>query len=397
MTTRPAENLRPPRRALKLAYVVSMTHGLHRFVFREIRELLSMGLSIHLFPTKVGQGPYAPPTGTILHRAMPRQVLGSHVWWLVRDPARYLSVLLESVQHSAPADFVLAGFVAKETVDLDLDLIHCHFGDHKLFIGYLAARLSGRPVTATIHAYELYNNPNPKLFRKVLQQIQRVVTIAEYNRSVLEEYWGMSPERIAVIPLFADLPAIRNARGHLQPGKVVILSVARFVEKKGHRTLFRALARLPPSFEAWLVGSGPINVKAVAATEGVANRVRVFEGVSDDELDRLYRSASLFCLPSETSPEGDREGLPVALMEAMAYELPVVATRHAGIPELVEEVLVREGDVGALAKALADLGADPGLRERQGRRNREIIEARYSRRNVLLLKSLFEGIVNDLT
>ena len=127
----------------------------------------------------------------------------------------------------------------------------------------------------------------------------------------------------------------------------------------------------------------------------ISARERVLGRVTDRDLQEAYRTATVFCLPSERSETGDQEGVPVALMEAMADGLPVVATRHAGIPELVEETLVEEGDATGLARALQRIGEDPALAARQGRRNREIIESRFSRRNVFQLKQLFEGLVND--
>ena len=81
----------------------------------------------------------------------------------------------------------------------------------------------------------------------------------------------------------------------------------------------------------------------------------------------------------------------MSLMEAMAYGLPVIATRHAGIPELVPEILVDEGDVDALARGIDKLGRNPVLREELGRRNREVAASRFSRDNVLRLKTLLEG------
>ena len=99
----------------------------------------------------------------------------------------------------------------------------------------------------------------------------------------------------------------------------------------------------------------------------------------------------MFCLPSETTASGDREGIPVSLMEAMAYGLPVIATRHAGIPELVSEILVDEGDAEALARGIEKLGRYSALRETLGRRNRELAALRFSRDNVLQLKTLLEG------
>jgi glycosyltransferase involved in cell wall biosynthesis len=310
---------------------------------------------------------------------------------IANRPNRYGEVLLEAIRLGAFVDFLMAGAFAKTVIDLRLELIHCHFGDHKLFVGYLCGRLSERPVTVTIHAYELYRNPNPRFFRYVLARVRGIVTIAVYNRKVLQEKWGIPPARVAVIPLFADLPLEPAVAGG---DKVTILTVARLVEKKGHRTLIAALARLPLEFESVVVGRGSLNVQDLAEAAGVENRVHVRGAVNDQELQMAYRSATIFCLPSEGAPDGDREGIPVALMEAMAHGLPVVGTRHAGIPELVEEMLVDEGDVDGLAKCLLILGRDPDLRKRLGRKNREIVEARFSRANVLQLESLFRGIVD---
>jgi colanic acid/amylovoran biosynthesis glycosyltransferase len=376
---------------LSLAYIVSMASGLHSFVFREIRELTAMGVIVHLFPTKVGPGPYPPRADWPVHPPAARSLLGAHMTQLLSRPREYLSALGEAVRFGAPVDFGLAGIFSREIERHGLRSIHCHFGDHKLFIGYFSGRLTGRPVSVTIHAYELYDNPNPRLFRRALERVQAIVTIAEHNRTVLHQRWGVPPERVTVIPLFTDIPAdpAPNVR---KDGKVVILSVARFVEKKGHRTLLEALSSLPPEYEACLVGSGPVDVRALAKSFGVEGRVRVLERLGDEDLQFAYRSANIFCLPSETPANGDHEGIPVALMEAMAYGLPVVATRHAGIPELVEEVLIDERDPVALARALLRLGSDDRLRAAQGRRNREVVAARFSRGNAFLLESLFERL-----
>lgn len=376
---------------LRIAYIVSMATGLHSFVFREIRELVSHGVQVQIFPTKVGAGPYLPAKEWPTHQLTLRALVHAHLWLLVAWPRRYLEVLMEAARFRALVDFAISAPFARSVMSLRLNLIHCHFGDHKLSIGYLCGRLSQRPVTVTIHAYELYRNPNPKFFRHVLGHVQGIVTIAEYNRRILRDRWGVPSEKIRVIPLFADLP---DELAKEDGDRIVILTVARRVEKKGHRTLLAALAKLPTDFESMLVGTGPLDVQALARSLGVADRVHVQDQLSDDALRAAYRSAAIFCLPSEASPDGDHEGIPVALMEAMAYGLPVVATRHAGIPELVETMLVDEGDPDGLARCLLTLGRQPHLRHRQGERNREIVSDRFSRDNVLLLEALFRGIVN---
>lgn len=377
---------------LAIAYIVSLASGLHSFVFRELRELTSLGAIVHLFPTKVGPGPYSPGPDLPVHPATPTAVIGAFWCQLVSHPREYLSAMWEALRFGAPIDFGLATAFSREIERLGLRSIHCHFGDHKLFVGYFIGRITGRPVSVTIHAYELYDNPNPRLFRRVLGRVGAIVTIAEHNRTVLREKWGVPAERVTVIPLFTDIPA-KPSPNIIKNGKVVILTVARFVEKKGHGTLLEALSKLPPQFEAWLVGSGPVDVGGLARSFGVEGRVKVFERLGDKELQAAYGAANIFCLPSETSPNGDREGIPVALMEAMAYGLPVVATRHAGIPELVGDILIDERDPEALSRALLRLGTDDELRAAQGRRNREIVTSRFSRGNAFLLESFFKKVV----
>jgi colanic acid/amylovoran biosynthesis glycosyltransferase len=384
----------PDDRPLNVAYVVPMGGGLHSFVFREVRELQALGVRVHLFPTKVTQGPYWPRPDWPVHIASPLKAAISHVRVFFRDPARYLSVLLEAFSYGALLDFVVAGFFSDRIETLGLGLIHAHFGDHKFFIAHLCGHLTGRPVTVTVHAYELYNNPNPRLFRHALKGATAVVTVAQYNQSMLTNKYDVPVTKIRVIPLFADLQNELD-RSRDENGKIVVLCVARRVEKKGHRTLIEAVARLPKRYEVWIVGGGPLDIGAMAETAGVKDRVRVLGPLSDEDLQSAYRAAAVFCLPSETTKEGDREGIPVALMEAMAYGLPVVATRHAGVPELVEEILVEEGSSKALADALLALGENPRRRLSSGRRNREIASSRFSPRNVLLLKSLFETITRS--
>ena len=374
---------------LKVAYVVSMAMGLQSFVYRELRELVSLGVIVHLFPTKTGSGPYLPDVDWPVHRPTIRSIGTAHFRIFIADSQTYLAVLFEALRRGAVVDFLLAAFVSMKVRQEGLRLIHCHFGDHKLFVGYFSGRLTGCPVSVTIHAYELYNNPNPRLFRKAIKLVKGIVTVAEYNRDILRTY-GVASGKIHVVPMFADLPNVSGS-GQLTEGKIRVLMVARFVEKKGHRTLLKALSRLPEEYEAWLVGSGSVDVASLADSLGVAHRVKILGLLTDSDLQAAYRGATMFCLPSETTASGDREGIPVSLMEAMAYGLPVIATRHAGIPELVSEILVDEGDAEALARGIEKLGRNSALRETLGRRNRELAALRFSRDNVLQLKTLLEG------
>ena len=107
--------------------------------------------------------------------------------------------------------------------------------------------------------------------------------------------------------------------------------------------------------------------------------------ISDDVLTVLYTYCDIFCMPSRIDKNGVGEGLPVALMEAMSYEKPVVATTHTGIPELVPDILVPENDAARLAEGIRRLVDDRELRRTMGERNRKIVSQQYSAANVRAL------------
>src|SRR5712692_7121361 len=173
-----------PRSAFQVGYVVSMAQGMQSFVYREVRELFAQGVVVHLFPTKVGPGPYAPDASWPVHKPSLGALILTHIQTLLTNPQRYLAVLSEALVLGGFMDFALSVFVSKTALENKLRLIHCHFGDHKLFVGYFCGRLADTPVSVTIHAYELYSNPNPRLFRQALKTVKAIVAVAEYNRAV---------------------------------------------------------------------------------------------------------------------------------------------------------------------------------------------------------------------
>jgi glycosyltransferase involved in cell wall biosynthesis len=366
-----------------------MKDGVHSFIFRELEELERRGLSFVLYPTKVGVGPYMPPASWKVHRLGFGSFVLGFVRAVFRRPRALLSLLIEAAKFRAWMDFALAVDFSKDMEDRGISRVHCHFGDHKLFIGYFCGKALDVPVSVTIHAYELYNNPNPRLFRHVLHRVSEIVTISEYNKSVLVREYGVPPARVHVIRLFTDKGLDEEPLGD-SSAPFTILIVSRLVEKKGHKTLFEAVAKLKAlDLRLQVVGGGPLDLGSLSEKMGIQDRVEFLGKVPDDGLKRLYRACDLFCLPSETTEYGDKEGIPVVIMEAMAFGKPVIATRHAGIPEIVEEILIEEGDSEALAENIKSLMNDKELRTRLGEDNRRIIREKYSSENVNGLLQIF--------
>src|SRR5438094_9254089 len=122
-----------------------MANGLQSFVYREIRELRSEGVAVILLPTRIGSGPYQPSLDWPVVRATFLKVIAAHLRFIIRDSLRYWRVLIEAIRMGALIDFLVAVFFASVVKGQDVRLIHCHFGDHKLFIGYFSGKLSGVP------------------------------------------------------------------------------------------------------------------------------------------------------------------------------------------------------------------------------------------------------------
>ena len=180
----------------------------------------------------------------------------------------------------------------------------------------------------------------------------------------------------------------------------LILSVGRFVEKKGFDHLIEACSRLKEQgvrFGCTIVGergSAYEAMRALIEARGLADSVRLRSAVAQDELREIYRTARVFALPCQVMEDGDRDGFPNVLAEAMAMGVPVVSTDISGIPEMIDHevhgLLVEPRNARALANALRRVLTDPALHERLAHAGRQRICERFdSRRTTLALRDLF--------
>jgi colanic acid/amylovoran biosynthesis glycosyltransferase len=379
------------RKKLTAAYIVSMPHGLEAWTFREIETLTEDNTNIIIFPIRYFTGPYMPKQTWVCYRFNRWRVILRQALWLIRNPAIYITLLLEAIGTRSFIDLLLGFDFAQEMSKRGVDMIHCVFGDHKLFIGYYCKKILNIPLSVALYGYDLIANPNWTMFRRSVQFADTIIVNCEFNKHLLAEIAGSEIARRAkIVRHSADIPI--SSRQEM----ISILIVGGFVERKGHDLLFHALSALRTeanNVEVWVAGyPGPIDVMDLAREFQVEDKVRMFGCANKQVLELLYQQCDIFCLPSKTDSHGVSEGLPVALIEAMAHAKPVVATRIAGIPELVEEILIDEGDVRGLTKALKRFLDDPELRKSSGIKNQEIIKAQYSKQNIYFMRDLwFEG------
>ncbi|UFP93735.1 glycosyltransferase [Gloeobacter morelensis] len=269
-----------------------------------------------------------------------------------------------------------------------LDLLHAHFGPDGIYSLPLAQQLA-IPLLVTFHGYDITVERNWLAFRSPLfyqlmlheRQLQRqaagFIAVSRFIRERLIA-GGYPAER--VIQHYIGVDTAKFAPGRERPTERYILCVGRHTEKKGLDTLLAAFARIAhryPDVSLVQVGTGALTrqLHAQSAALGLAGRVRFLGAMPHAEILRWMRGAEIFALPSQTARDGDSEALGIVFNEAAACAVPVVSTRHGGIPEAVLEgqtgFLVPERDSAALADRLETLLADRALARTMGRRARE--------------------------
>lgn len=216
-------------------------------------------------------------------------------------------------------------------------------------------------------------------------QADGVITVSEISRAKLVEI-GLDTRKIHVIPYGVDVPSQPFTR--VEQDTVRCVAVGRMVAKKAPiLTLdaFRRAVRVCPELRLDYIGGGELFPAAQQFVRAfhLNDRVALHGGQSSEAVQRLMREADIFLQHSMTDPEtGDEEGLPVAILEAMANTLPVVATRHAGIPEAVLEgttgYLVEGGDSIGMAERIVTLAGNPDLRQRMGEAGWRRAKERFS-------------------
>jgi glycosyltransferase involved in cell wall biosynthesis len=399
----------------RLAYLVSWFPTVtETFIINEVRELERLGMRVDVFPL-LGRHGYVnhPGTEALVARAHYRRLfawatLAAQVYWLLRAPMAYLGAWwmaltgnLRSPGFLARAFFVVpkAALFAREMQARGVEHVHAHWATHPTLAAMVIQRLTGLTYSFTCHAHDIYVDRT--MLREKLEAATFAVTISEFNRELLGKLYGEAvKKKIAVVRCGTDPRLFRpRARGTKPPAVPRLVCVASLRPYKGHRFLLEACRQLKERgrpFRLLLVGDGVERprLERQIAEAGLSEEVKLLGSRPHNEVAELVAQADVVVQPSIVANTGQMEGIPVSLMEALASEAPVVATRISAIPELIEHertgLLVPEQDADALAQAIERLLLDRPLATRLGREGRRHVLANYTLKgNVRSLSGLF--------
>ena len=317
--------------------------------------------------------------------------IGQFIRDLARDPSR-----------NRVRRFGQAMVLAAELPD-KIAHIYAHFIHTPASVARYAADMRGLSWSCSAHAKDIWTIPDWEIAEKVASAewvvtcnragAGRLAMLAVDRSRVTLAYHGIDLARFAP---FARPDAARDGGDGEHP--VRILTVGRAVEKKGLDTVIDALAALPNSLHwCWTqIGGGPLlaDLMERAKRSGLGDRVTFRGALPQAEVLAAYRAADLFVLPCRIAADGDRDGLPNALVEAQSQGLACIASNIAGVPELIEDghngLLVAPNDVAGLADAMARLIADPPTRAEYGQAGEHRVRRDFdSRREIAGLLRLF--------
>jgi colanic acid/amylovoran biosynthesis glycosyltransferase len=394
-----------------VAYVMSWFPKLtETFVLDEILEMQRQGVRVGIHPLRRGRG-------TLMHHdaqalvaeaqyrpLLDLGILRDNLIVLLARPRAWLGCFADLVRANLPSPrylsravlaFPRAVSLARRLPATRATHVHAHFASHPAAVAWVIARLSGLPYSFTAHGSDLHRDQT-MLARKVAGA-RFVVTIAEFNRDFMAPHVAVTDlSRVHVIHCGIDVE--RFPRAHGRDGVFSFGCVGTLHEVKGQHVLLAACAQLLRrglNFHCHFIGDGPdrAQLTARAAALGLRDQVTFHGACERGQVRELLSRLDVAVTPSVPTADGRREGIPVALMEAGACALPLVASRLSGIPEIVHHgatgLLVEPGDAEGLADALLSLSADPALRLRLGDAARALVASEFSlQRGVGRLRAL---------
>jgi glycosyltransferase involved in cell wall biosynthesis len=382
------------------------------FVVNEILALEKLGMDLQIFPVTNPHESLVQPRSLNVrapvrylepdHQAQRVGRLREHTYWARRSPGRYTSAFWYTF-HSREIDsgytassrfqcfehaLSLARLIKDKTEPSTgrVSHLHAHFAHDPTLIAFLVHKLTGLSYSFTAHARDLFQVPVPALVQRA-EHATAVITCCEANYVYLHQVLPASLQtKVHLIHHGVDLENFQTGAGNHLSAVPLILSAGRLVEKKGFSDLIQACKILQQAeipFRCEIYGEGPLrsNLDGLIHALGLAGKVILAGARTQEQLLPIYQRAAIFALTPTITEDGDRDGIPNVLVEAMACGLPVVSTTVGGITELVQDhengLLSQPHDIQSVADGLAELLRDEGTRLKLGTQARLVVRKEY--------------------
>lgn len=416
---RPGYAALPKMEGMRVTVVTSVYPALSQtFVADHVRRLSDEGHEVTVLASapidaEASDSDTGPNSGArVVYRATsstPRTTKAGHYGTLGRVLATRPSALVRTLRRSLAEQASLAtitSYVAGlERVGMQ-DLIHCHFGPVGLaVVDALEVLRMDTPLVTTFHGYDVTRHLRHTAatdYRRLFARGDAFLPVSEYFHRRLVSI-GAPSAKTRVHYLGVDTERLRPVgAGRGDHGPMRVLMVGRLVEKKGFKYGLRAIAVARASgcdIETTVVGDGPLRSELQTEAErlGIAASTRLAGSMDRQEVAREMADSDVLLAPSHEAADGDMEGIPVVILEAMAIGLPVVSSFHSGIPEAVLDghtgLLAPERDSERLGSHLARLGSDPHERVRMGAAGRtRVMERHDASRQARELESIYWSV-----
>jgi len=305
-------------------------------------------------------------------------------------------------------EFLQAGHIALPILRSgNIKRLHGHFSHGSTTITWFVSKLTGIPFSFTAHAKDIYQKKlNPgDLLKKKLDAADFVVTCTEANKQYLQDLCE-DDKKVNTIYHGLDTKFFVPVENENSDQTPLILSVGRFVEKKGFVFLIEACRKLKDlgvEFQCQIIGEKGEQFELIQQMIGsldLMDTVTLKNEMTQNELKSVYLKTTLFALPCQITGDGDRDGIPNVLVEAMAMGIPVVSTNISGIPELIRHgvngMLVPQKNSDALARSLKKLLQDEDQRKKLSLASRRTVCQSFdSHETSCNLKQLFDSTLQQ--
>ena len=400
----------------RLAYLMSrFPHLPETFILREMVELKANGYALSIYPLVRQKQSVVHPEAAALMPAVRWQaayspaVAAAALQAFVRQPAKVVRLWLQVARENradrnmflrALLIFPQALWMAREMQREGIEHIHAHYATHPALAAWIISQMTGIPYSLTVHAHDIY--VRRAMLPTKLRGARFVAAISQFNRDFLAREVGEWVRSRVHVVHCGILPEHYPQRLAGRRGEEFeLLSIGSLQPYKGQQVLITACRLLRDqglNFRCRIVGSGELRdvLQAQIDTLGLADRVTLSGPRTQSEVAAMLAESDCYVQPSVITPAGKMEGIPVALMEALACGLPVAATQISGIPELVRAGdtgwLVAPEDPAALADAVLEIYRQPQEAARRGNNGRALVLAEFDlRANVARLAELLEN------